>query len=214
MAEFIPTTPVHICNLALDRLGQRSIASIETPTTEVESICARHYPSTRRELLRRFVFQFPKKFAVLTASATKTPAFGFTKAYPLPNDYIRLLALGDITINDDLDHSLYEISEGYIFTDSGDDTGSLNIHYIYDAKDVTKFDPMFVRLLVLHLAANMAYKFTLKNSMVREVRDDAADAALAATAVAGQEKRPRRIERSRIVARRRSLGGRDLTRFD
>lgn len=213
MAEVAPSTAVHICNLALDRLGQRSIASIDTPTTEIETICARHYPSTRREMLRRFIFNFSKKYATLTASATKTPAFGFSHAYSHPNDFIRLLALGDITVNDDLAPGLFDLSEGYIFTSSGNG-GSLYIQYVYDAKDVTKFDPLFVRLLTLHLASNMAYKFTLKNSLIREIRDDAADAALAAAAVAGQEKPPRRIERSRIITLRRSLGGRDLTRFD
>lgn len=213
MSEIAPTTPVHICNLALDRLGQRSIASIDSPTTEVESICARHYPSTRREMLRRFIFNFAKKYSTLTASGSKTPAFGYSSAYAHPNDFIRLLALGDVTVNDDLAPGLYDLSEGYIFTSSGNG-GTLNIQYIYDAKDVTKFDPLFVRLFTLHLASNMAYKFTVKNSIIREIRDDAADAALAAAAVAGQEKPPRRIERSRIITMRRSLGGRDLTRFD
>ena len=213
MAESAPTTAVHICNLALDRLGQRSISSIDNPTTDTETICARHYPTTRREMLRRYIFTFSKKYATLTASTTKTPAFGFSHAYALPNDFIRLLALGDVTINDDLEPGLYDISEGYIFT-SAADGGALNIQYVYDAKDVTKFDSLFVRLLALHLAANMAYKFTKLNSLINAIRDDAADAALAAAAVSGQEKPPRRKERSRIIAMRRNLGGRNLTRFD
>ena len=213
MAESAPTTAVHICNLALDRLGQRAISSIDTPTTDTEVICARHYPATRREMLRRYIFNFSKKYATLTASTTKTPAFGFSYAYPLPNDHVRLLALGDVTINDDLEPGLYDISEGYIFTNAADG-GTLNIQYIYDAKDVTKFDALFVRLLALHLASNIAYKFTKLNSLIREIRDDASDVALAAAAISGQEKPPRRIERSRIIAARRYLGGRDLTRFD
>jgi hypothetical protein len=198
----VPTTEVDICNLALDRLGQRAIASIETPTTEIEEVCARHYPAAVRELLRRFIFNFSKKYAVLTKSATKTPAFGYTSAYQLPNDFVRLLALGDIAINDDTPAGLYDMSEGHIFTDAADAAG-LKISYVYDDPAISTWDPLFVRLVTLHLAANMAYKFTLKNSLIDKIRQDADDLAVTAAAVAGQEKPPRRIERSKIVTARR-----------
>ena len=212
MAEVIPTTAVHICNLALDRLGQRSIASIDTPTTDVETICARWYPVVRRKMLRRFIFNFSKKYITLTASVTKIPAFGYTSAYALPNDFVRLLALGDIAINDDTPPGLYDLSEGYIFTDAGDG-GTLKLSYIFDAKDVTKYDALFIDVFFLCLASAMAFKFTLKNSMIREIRDEAGDAAVAAAAVSGQEKPPRRIERSKWLNARRGLGGTDHSRL-
>ena len=198
-----PTSDVHICNLALDRLGQREIASVLTPTTENENICNRAYDQTRRELLRRFIFNFAKKYLSLTASATKTPAFGYTYAYALPNDFVRLLTLGDITIGADTPPGLYDLSDGYIFTDAANG-GTLNMTYTYDAKTVANYDPLFIRLFVLHLASAMAYKFTLKNSLIQAIRDDAADVALAAAAIAGQEKPPRRIQTSRMLTVRRS----------
>lgn len=214
----IVTTAVGVCNLALDRLGQRSISSITSPTTEVEEICARHWDSTRLEMLRRYVFNFSKKLTLLTATTgvgLKTPAFGFTSSYALPNDFVRLLAIGDITINDDAPSALYELSEGYIFTDVAD-AGSLKLTYVYDASDIiSKWDPLFMRLCVLHLAANMAYKFALKNSLITAIRDDAQDVALAAAAVAGQEKPPRRKERSKLLSARIQGRGRriDNTRY-
>lgn len=206
-----PTSAIHICNLALDRLGQREIASIDTPTNANEEICARHYDQTRREALRRYIFNFAKKYAVLTVSATKTPAHGYTYAYALPNDFIRLLVLGDIVVGADIPPGLFDLSEGYLFTDYGDG-GSVNITYVYDAVTVSAFDPLFIRLLELMLAAAMAYKFTLKNSLVQAIRDDLADVALSAAAVAGQEKPPRRIQRSNIRdARRFGYRNRDNT---
>lgn len=209
-----PTTAVDICNLALDRVGQRAISSITSPTTEIEEICARQYDSTLSEMLRRYVFNFAKKYAVLTASGTKVPAFGYTSAYLLPNDFVRLLTLGDITINGDIEPGLYDLSEGYIFTDAAS-AGNLNITYIHTASTIiSKWDPLFVRLLVLHLAANIAFKLSLKNSLIQAIRDDAADEALAAAAVAGQEKPPRRIERSKLItARNRGSRGGDNTRY-
>lgn len=214
----VPTTAVNICNLALDRLGQRSIVSITAATTEVEEVCARHYDSTRRELLRLHIFNFAKKLAVLTATAgvgLKTPAFGYTASYLLPTDFIRLLALGDVAINGDLPPGLYEFSEGYLFTDYGD-SGTLDISYIYDAETVSKWDSLFVRLMTLHLAKNMAYKFVLKNSLILAIAREITALELSAAAVAGQEKPPRRIERSKLRSARRfgRSGTQDNTRYN
>lgn len=201
-----PTTDVALANLALDRVGQASVSSVATPVTTYEDIVARHYDATRREVLRKYVFNFSKKCAVLTASATVTPAFGFGTAYALPNDFIRLLALGDVTINGDVAAALYDISDGYIYTDAGDTSG-LNIQYIYDAVTVSKFDALFVRVFTLQLAANFAYKFTLKPSLIKGILEELVDVAAAAAAVAGQEKPPRRIERSKWVQARMGRSG-------
>jgi len=197
-----PTSSIHICNLALDRIGQQEIASVDTPTTEIENICNRHYDQTRRKALRKYIFNFAKKYATLTKSVTKTPAFGYANAYALPNDFIRLLALGDITIGGDTDPSLFDISEGHLFTDA-EGGSTVYITYIYDAKTISSYDPLFIDVLTLELAAAMAYKFTLKPSLVAALKRDLEDAQLSASAVAGQEKPPRRIQRSRIRAVRR-----------
>ncbi len=208
-----PTSSVHICNLSLDRIGQREIASVETPTTENENICNRHYDQTRRKCLRKYIFNFAKKYVALTVSATKTPAFGYAYAYALPNDFVRLLTLGDITINADTPASLYDLSEGYIFTDAASG-GTLYLTYVYDAKTVSVYDPLFIEVLTLEFAAAIAYKFTLKPSLVAALKNDLMDAQLAASAVSGQEKPPRRIQNSSmILARRFGLTSRDNTRI-
>jgi len=244
----IVTTPVGVLNLALDRLGQREISSITSPTTEVETICARHWDRTRLKVFRKYVFNFSRKLATLTASTTKFPAFGFISAYAVPNDFVRLLSLGDSSVvNADIQSELYELSEGYIYTDSADETydpalayaaayaaaqvvyaaggtaaaatiaydaayaayitantaNGLKIAYVYDASDIiSKWDPLFVDVLVLQLAADMAYKFALKNSLIGAIRTELQDAELSAAAVAGQEKPPRRIQRSKFRSAR------------
>lgn len=204
MAAPAITTEVQICNLALSQLGQSPIASIETPTTTAETVCSLHFAQTRKEVLRSHVFNFSKKLSTLTVDATKTPAFGFTYAYALPNDFVRLLALGDISLDDDIDHKEYEISDGYIFTDY-EDGGTLNITYVYNCTTVTKYDALFTKLLYLQLASDVAYAFTAKPSMIRQLEDRLQQAEIKAAAVAGQEKKPRRIERS--YWKRRRLGG-------
>lgn len=211
------TSEVDICNLALARLGQtKAIASVETPETPVEDLCALHYPMARRGLLRAYIFNFAKKLDQLTADPSETPAYGFATAYALPNDFIRLLTLGDHTQNDDVPASLYEIVGRYIYTDEVDDadTDTINIQYVYDNVVVSQWDTLFVNLMRLQLAKDMAYGFTLKPSLVVSVDNELADVKLQAAAIAGQEKPPRRIQRSRILTARR-IGGnrRDPTRW-
>lgn len=209
-----PSSDVHICNLALKRLGVDTITSLANPVGKSAETCALHYDQTRRFLLRKFIFNFAKRLVTLTEATDTTPAHGFGTAYRLPNDNLRLLAIGDISlVNGDLPAGLYELSEGYIFTDSGTEDG-LNIAYIFDAKVVTKYDPLFVNLLKLQLANDMAYAFTLKTGVKQAIEQELEKAEVAAAAVAGQEKPPRRVERSRLRDCRR-IGGfpRDNSRY-
>jgi hypothetical protein len=210
-----PTTAVQICNLALARLGQKEpIESIETPSGTVEDLCALHYPVTRRRLLRGpRIYNFAKKYAQLALAVGVTPTFGFAKAYTLPNDFLRLLALGDITNADPLEGVEYDVVQNYIYTDEQSGENALNIYYIFDQTLVTRWDALFVNLMRLELASDLAYAFTLKPSLLRDLAAELKDVRLEAGAVAGQEKPPIRVERSRFVSGRR-LGGvyRDTTR--
>ena len=203
---------IEICNLMLARAGQtKQITSIDAPTTPVEDMVALHYPMTRRKLLRAYVFNFAKKYALLTLDATVTPAFGYSSAYKLPNDFLRLLALGDITINNDTPTGLYDVVNGYIYTNEQDDDDTIYISYIFDETLVSKWDALFVDLMRVQGAKDLAMPLTLKPSFVKSIDDELADIKLQATAVAGQEKPPRRIQRSKLLAKRRSFRGQDNT---
>ena len=54
------SSAVGICNLALDTLKQESVANIESPVSIEESLCARWYDVTRRELLRSHPWSFAR----------------------------------------------------------------------------------------------------------------------------------------------------------
>lgn len=209
-----PSTAVHICNLALDRIGQAPIVSIDAPTSEAEEICARHYDQTRRELLRSYVFNFSRKLAVWTADDTVTPAFGYSTAYRLPNDFIRLMAVGDVSINNATPARFYDFNDGYLYCDYGNDPdGGIDVQYIFDARNVAKYDALFIKLFKLEFAKNISFAFTLKQSLITGLDKELEDVRLAAAAVAGQEKPVRREQHSRVRDVRRSQGiYRDNTR--
>ncbi len=209
-----PGSEVDVVNLALARIGQKPIASIEGDDLSWPAdVMARHYPMTRRRLLRGpRIYNFAKHYGVATVDSTVTPSFGFSYAYKLPNDFLRLLGLGDVTINDDVDAQDYDVVGRHIFTDEGDGA-SLKLYYIKDETVVGKWDAIFVNLMRLELAKDVAFAFTLKPSLVTALDEELKDVRLEAGAVAGQEKPPRRLMRSKYVDGRRLGGGsRDTTR--
>lgn len=199
-----PTSAVDICNLALDQLKQETVTDIESPTTDTEVICARHYDKTRRALLRLHPWSFAKSRKALTRDATD-PTFGYADAYNLPGNYLRLLFIGDDSIGNYIHLTkIYEIENGQILIgNSGSST--LNIGYMKDETQVTKFDALFITLFELQLAKNMAYAFTLKNSLVNRLVENLNDAKNEAKAINGQERPIRRVERSKFLRARQHL---------
>lgn len=196
-----PNVDLDIANLALDHLGQDSVSTLENPTETNAIIAARWYDQTRRGLLREYVWNFAKKRRVITR--TGTPAFDFEDAYLLPTDFLRFLSIGgDIEQDQIFD---YDIEGRNIILNNGG-TSSLKLRYIADITDVTKFDPLFVEILALKLALNMSYKITLKKGVVQQVNQKLALELPKAVTIDGQERPPRRIERS--VWRKKRLDGR------
>jgi len=187
-----PTSPVEICNLALDFLGQPSIADIEAPSTAAEGICARHYDQVRRQLLREWVWNFAKKRVTIFRSGT--PAFDFADQYALPNDFVRFLSAGgDREIDQGLD---YDIEGRNLLTNSGG-AASIGLRYIYDVKDPQQMDAAFINLLALALALKIGYKFTLKKGLVEQLSAQYAADLPKGISIDGQERPPRRIQRSK-----------------
>ncbi len=206
MAAPAPTSEIQIVNLALGRIGQGPVTSIETPTSVNEIRMAAHYAPCRQKLLRAYIFNFSKKLATLTAASGVAPAFGYSSAFSMPADSLRLLAVGDVTINDDTPAGYYDFDDGYLCTDQTDNDGNLQIQYVKDVKTVSKWDVLFRDLMRLQLAKDVAYLFTLKPSLITQIDVELENVKLQATAISGQEKPPRRKERSRLLEMRRRNG--------
>lgn len=203
-----PTAPIDICNLALDEIKQNPINSIDTPVTSNEFTCRRWYDPTRAECLAQHPWKFATIRTILTPDPTATPDFGYAYAYNLPTDYIRLVTLGDDYLSD-LKRE-YEIENGQILTAAGNsttDSTSLYTRYVYDIQQVPKFSPLFVKYFVLQLALNMATKFSTSPTIKNQIRDEYKDIEMQAKAVNGQDRRPKRIQFSRILTKRRGLPG-------
>lgn len=208
-----PTSGVQICNLALARIGQAPISSIDSPATSVEEFLEVQYPQTRQAALREYIFGFARRLAILPTTDDIEPAFGFSAAYHKPAGFLRFLGLGDTSFkNGDIPANLVRLSEVYIFTDYGD-TNGLKADYIYDNDNVGQWDPLFKEVVVLRLAKALAPKYAIKPSLMAEIKDDLRAAERAAAAASGQESPPRIVQRSDVLNARRRGNGRDGTRI-
>lgn len=201
-----PTSAVNICSLALDILKQGAIQDIAVPQTTTEKICARWYDMTRQECLAAHPWKFAIKRDILTPDGT-APVFGYTYAYNLPNDYIRMVSIGDDFLGD-LSRQR-EVENGQILLDAGTDTDgtSVQIRYVYDITSVTQFAPLFIKYFVLQLALNMCNKFSISATARQQILSEFNMVQAEAKAVNGQENKIKRIQNSRILTKRRGMPG-------
>lgn len=202
-----PVSQEDICNLALDDLKQSPITSITTPRSAIELACARHYDQARAEALEAHPWKFATKRVDLTPDSSEIIPFGFTYAYQLPSDYIRLVSIGDDYLRDFKRD--YQIEDGYLLLPSGNDADgtTLYVRYVYDVTTVGLFSPLFVRYLAKRLALNMSNKFTISTSLKQLLKEDFTAIETEAKSVNGQNRPPIRIQRSRVMTKRRGLPG-------
>lgn len=159
------SSAIDIANLALGRLGAGRIASF-VDGTQPATIMNLYYEITRQQCLNAYAWQFAKKRASLP-QLTEAPAFGFQYQYELPSDFLRLLQVGDyyprydysLVVNKNT--SEYQIEGNRILTNM---QAPLNITYIADIQDTTKFTPLFAKYFYTTLAFEACEQITQSNT--------------------------------------------------
>ena len=146
-----------ICNLALQLLGEKRIASLSEDSRTARA-CNESYELIRDRELAAHPWNFARKRATLAASSTD-PEFDFDKAFPLPSDYLDIITPRD---RNDLDWQI-ENHEGApaILTNDGD---TLEIQYVARITDPAMFHTLFVYALAAALAEHLAETITQSNS--------------------------------------------------
>jgi len=174
---------VDICNLALQRLGAKSITALTDDSTNARE-CNRTYAHARDSELRAHPWNFARKRASLAASST-APAFEYARAFPLPADFLRLMSnngrLG-LTNQDDL-----QIEAGNILTN---DSAPLPITYIAQITDPEAFDQLFTDLLVARIARDLAEKITQSNAKIQAAQTLYTEARSEARRINASERPP------------------------
>lgn len=137
---------IAICNGALALIGAQAITNLTDPTDNA-SLCSRLYDASLDAVLR----MHPWNFAIdrkMLAAATAAPLFGYSAAFPLPADLIRLLEVSGVTD--------FRIERRKILCN---DT-SVGIAYVFRNVNVPEYDSLFVKVLEAYLAFQLAYPLT------------------------------------------------------
>jgi hypothetical protein len=145
------TSEVQICNSALLKLGADRITSMSDDTKSGRA-CNEQYAKLRDELLGSHPWNFATARVELAQVSTTIP-FGFEYAYQLPSDCLRVLEA-------DTDYA-WKIEGRYLLSDDS----AMNIKYITQVTDVSKFSPMFCEALSLRIAADLAFHISNSASL-------------------------------------------------
>ena len=141
---------VDICNGALNQLGATTILSL-TEDSKNARLCNSRYTQVRDALFRTHPWNCLQKRIQIAADST-APAWGFSYAYTLPADCLRLLKILDYDSN-------YKVEGRKILSN----TSSMKILYVARVTDPNEYDELLRETLSASLGADIAFGVTSNN---------------------------------------------------
>lgn len=144
---------VSICSNALQMLGDKAISSFED-NTDSATLCKNLYPLVRDYLLRSHHWLSCRKRVVLSPE-TSTPAFDWLYSFLLPNDFLRIVQVGQKDDRPDF------ATEGrkILMNES-----VLYLVYTFNNADEGTYDASLVYALTECMKAAIAYAITQSTS--------------------------------------------------
>jgi len=153
MGQF--TTEVSIANLALGWLGLDPLVSLDDDSNSA-ALCKVNLPGCRDFVLEGSDWTFAQKRAVLTPS-TAAPAWGYTYAYPLPVDCLRVAyATANPDAGETQQLSQWVVENRMILCNEA----ALYIRYTARIVDTTRWSEGFSQACAQLLASNIAVAAT------------------------------------------------------
>lgn len=195
---YSPHTETKIANIALSYIGAEEISDINTTTSEEARQVRTHFDLARDSLLRQHAWNFAVKRASLVQSST-TPVSGYAKAYLLPSDFLRPLAVNDTDAWEPSDR--YSVENGLLLCEEG----TAVLRYVARIDDASQWDALFTQAMTLELASRIATTLAQAPQMAAELANKARYAVGEAMKMDANENNkldPTRASRSRVVRRR------------
>jgi hypothetical protein len=141
-----------IANLALNLLGEAPIISL-TEDVKGARVMNLLFDISRDAVLRLHPWNFAIRRVVL-AQKVQAPAFGFSKCFALPSDYLRLVRLND-------GKEPYQIEADGLVSN----VDQARLRYVARITDTARFDALFVMALAAFLAVEGAIPITNSQSL-------------------------------------------------
>ena len=147
---------VDICNGALNQLGATTILSL-TEDSKNARLCNSRYTQVRDALFRTHPWNCLQKRIALAVDTT-APKWGFSYAYTLPADCLRLLRILDYDSN-------YKVEGRKVLSN----TSTMKILYISRVTDPNEYDELLRETISASLGADIAFGVTSNNQTAKNM---------------------------------------------
>lgn len=156
--DTIPISALDICNIALSKLGESPIPSIDANGCPAARMCYMHYHPVRREVLSACRWSFAKKVTMLTSPETDDSG-QHALSHTLPPDCLRVLAVNSPN---------WTLRGRAIFCCQP----IIRLSYIADVEDTTLFEPLFVEALATRLASKLCIPLLSSTTARKALTDE------------------------------------------
>lgn len=161
MMPTLPATPLSaldICNIALSKLGESPIPSIDANGSPAARMCYMHYHPVRREVLCAAQWSFAKKLDLITGAGEEDPTGHHSLPHTLPQDCLRVLAVNSPN---------WTLRGRSIYCTQP----TIRLLYIADIEDTQLFEPLFTEALATRLASKLSIPL-LSSTTARQALTD------------------------------------------
>ena len=156
-----------ICNTSLARIGAKRINNFDTDTSPEAIQCRTHYEQTRDALIRSHSWRFARARGELSQDAVD-PDSEWDNQFILPNDFLRFRSIVEEEGYSSR-HRRHSLEDDRFLTNFS----TVNMRYIKKVIDPTKFDPLFVEVLVLQLALKLVAALAKTDPKLKaDIKDD------------------------------------------
>lgn len=163
----MPVSSTLIANNALRKLGASRIEALDDDDANARTMNSA-YDTIRRRLLRQHPWNFAIVRASLPALSDET-TWGELNRFQLPSGFLRLLRNTEAGTFYDETRKNWKIEGDVIVTM---DSAPLEIRYVADIEDTTKFDAFFVDLFSTVLAFDCCEEITGSTTKREGLRED------------------------------------------
>lgn len=154
-------TRTEICNAALAHIGETRIPDYESSAPVAQNLRS-SWDACRRSALRSHHWNFALCRVALSADAT-APQHGYKYSFALPSDYIIAIQINGIAAGTQA--AEFSIEAGAILTDSA----TVNLFYVRDVEECSRWDDGFVEFFTYRLAARVAPAITSQPSIAGDL---------------------------------------------
>jgi hypothetical protein len=174
------TSAVQICSNALAMLGKSPIASF-TEGTDRAQYCANLWPMVRDDMLRKHFWNCAMR-RVLLSPLNTPPAFGYSAAFQLPADFLRLYEVGNASQYGNRTPD-FALENRTILANAT----ALPLRYVWRNENPDDWDAGLVAAATAGMAAVLAYPITQSAALGEAMAGKAEKALRESKAIDGAE---------------------------